>query len=62
MKMYELGTIIIVTVVSICIAAGLLSRIWLGPDNIVEQEAEKIIEEETGIHIDLSPDINKPVV
>lgn len=31
------------------------SILLLGKDNIIEQEAEKIIEVETGLHVDLTP-------
>jgi len=55
MKMYELGTMIIITVVSICVVAGLVSKFWFGADNPIEETAEKIIDFETGIDIDLSP-------
>ncbi len=56
MKMYELGTLIIITIISLCVVAGLASKIWYGDDNPIEETAEKIIELETGIDIDLSPD------
>lgn len=55
MKMYDLGVTIIIVVVSICIAGGLLSTLWLGKDNVIEEAAEKVIERETGIDIDLTP-------
>lgn len=35
---------------------GFTSTYFLGPDNPIEQEAEKIIKNETGKDIDLSPD------
>lgn len=34
---------------------GLSSVIFLGKDNPIEKEVEKIIEVETGLNIDLSP-------
>ena len=36
-------------------AIGLGSYYWLGPDNAVEEECEKVIKDETGMDIDLSP-------
>lgn len=44
---------IIITITSIAIGLG--SIIFLGKDNVVEQEVEKIIEAETGINLDLTP-------
>lgn len=44
---------IIITVTSIVIGLG--SIIFLGKDNVVEQEVEKIIGIETGVDLDLTP-------
>lgn len=46
--------IMIIILIS-CILIGYVSMIFLGKDNQVEQEVEKIIEIETGIRIDLTP-------
>jgi hypothetical protein len=37
------------------IIGGVGSRFFLGPDNIVEEAAENIIEKNTGFSVDLSP-------
>lgn len=46
-----------VTIVLVVLAAllGGGSKYWFGNDNIAEQAAEKFIEENTGLQIDLSP-------
>ena len=36
-------------------AIGLGSMKFLGKDNFIEQQAEKMIEKQTGLEIDLSP-------
>ncbi len=45
--------IIIILIICVCVAYA--SMIFLGSDNQVEVAVEKIIEAETGIHIDLTP-------
>lgn len=44
---------IIITITSMAIGLG--SIIFLGKDNVVEQEVEKIIAIETGVNLDLTP-------
>lgn len=44
---------------SIAIVAGIvgyISSLYLGPDNPVEKECEKIINDEVGTKVDLSPE------
>ncbi len=60
MKMYDLSLILIVGIVVSCAIGGLISVYFLGPNNPVELEAEKIIKDETGIDINL--DAKKPVI
>ena len=57
MKILKEGSLLVVLVVlgTVC-AIGILSRVFLGNDNAIEQSAEQIIEDETGLKIDLSPD------
>lgn len=55
MKFYDLSIIIIVSIVLVAGAVGLISAKFLGNDNPIEQEAEKIIKDETGIEVDLTP-------
>jgi hypothetical protein len=55
-KLYELGSLIIITVVvGICLIAGLTSTLFLGDDNPIEEIAEQVIEKETGQDVDLTP-------
>ena len=54
MKLYDAGTTIIVILV-VAGAIGYFSSRWLGHDNPVEETAEEVIEQHTGIDIDLSP-------
>lgn len=53
--MKDLSTILFIAIVSICVIGGVISRTFYGPDNAIEELAEDIIEQETGIHLDLSP-------
>lgn len=43
-----------------CTVGGLVSRFVfkMKPDNVIEEFAEKVIKNQTGIDIDLSPDSN----
>lgn len=45
----------VILAVGLAIVIDLGSVVFLGKDNVVEQEAEKIILEETGVNIDLTP-------
>lgn len=47
-------TAIIIIVISAAFI-GLVSVAFLGKDNPIEQEAEKVIEAETGIKLDITP-------
>lgn len=55
MKFKDLSIPIIIVIISIVTAVGIISTHFLGPDNPVEEVAEEIIKEETGLNIDLSP-------
>ena len=55
MKLREASIIVILSIVLVCVAAGLISTHFIGNDNPIEEVAEKIIEDQTGIPIDLSP-------
>ena len=37
------------------VAIGILAWLLLGDDNPIEQEAETVIKEETGLTVDISP-------
>jgi len=43
-------------IVAVAVVVGIASRWWLGSDNCIEEKAEVLIEQHTGIDIDLSPD------
>lgn len=45
----------VIVIVTACVLAGYASVLYLGKDNVIEQEAEKVIELETGIKVDLTP-------
>lgn len=49
-----IGIIIAISVLAAVV--GIVSDRYLGDDNPVEQEAEKIIKDETGMDVDLSPE------
>ena len=46
---------IIVSVTILCAVIGIVSDKYLGDDNLVEEESEQIIKNETGLDIDLTP-------
>lgn len=55
-KLYEIGSLIIISiVVGICLIGGLASTLFLGDDNPIEEVAEQVIEKETGQDVDLTP-------
>lgn len=44
-----------IAIVVLAIVAAYVSVFFLGKDNIIEEEVEKVIEAETGIKVDLTP-------
>ena len=52
--------IIKVIVVILAIILGISSAYFLGDDNALEEIAEEVIQEETGINIDLTPNSPEP--
>lgn len=54
MKLYDL-TIPIICLLGFTVVIGIAAQHWLGDDNEVEEIAEFVIEKETGLNIDLSP-------
>lgn len=54
MKLHDLS-LIIVGIVVVCLAVGLISSQFYGPDNEIEEAAEEVIKKEIGVDIDLSP-------
>lgn len=55
MRMYELS-IVMVCVLAAAALIGTISGRYLGKDNLIEQVAEAVIEQETGMVVDLSPE------
>lgn len=51
----EFSMVIVLVVVGIAAAAAVISSCFLGPDNPVEESAEAVIKEQTGLDLDLSP-------
>ena len=49
-------SVIGVMIIGFSLLVGIASKKWFKPDNIIEETAEKIIQEQTGFDIDLSPD------
>ena len=60
MKLYD-GGIIVISIIVVALAAGYASSRWLGDDNPVEEAAESVIEEQTGLDIDLTPNTSEGV-
>ena len=52
--------IIKVIVVILVIIVGISSAYFLGDDNPIEEIAEEVIQEETGVNIDLTPNSPEP--
>lgn len=52
----EMRLVVIVLAVCLLLIVGIASSRWFGDDNPIEQQIEHILEEETGIEIDLSPE------
>jgi len=44
------------------LATGIGSHYWLSQDNPVEELSEKIIQEQTGFNINLSPDTPEDII
>lgn len=55
MKLYEGGLLVLIVIVSLCVVGGIASTFFLGHDNPVEETAEDIIKEKTGVDVDLTP-------
>lgn len=55
MKLYDCGFLILVAIITICVVGGVSSAILWKNDNPIEEVAEEIIEDYTGLDVDLSP-------
>lgn len=51
MKLYDLSLIFMIGVIAIAGIVGYVSNIYLGNNNPIEQSAEKLIQDETGITV-----------
>jgi hypothetical protein len=54
MRLYD-GGVIIIIVAAIAII-GMVSSRWLGDDNPIEEVAEDLVESQTGLALDFTPD------
>lgn len=45
----------VIIIVASCVMIGYLSVLILGKNNPIELEIEKVIESETGLHVNLTP-------
>ncbi len=59
MKLLDVGSIVIVSIVIAACVAGIISRCFLGNDNPIEQASEELIYQETGERVDLSPEVDQ---
>ena len=48
-------TLIVISIASAAMLIGGITAYYLGPDNPIEEICEDIVEEATGLHLDLSP-------
>lgn len=55
MKLYEGGSVVLI-IIGVAALIGLASSYMLGDDNPVEQYSEYMIESQTGVKIDLTPE------
>lgn len=55
MKLFDAGLIILIVVISACAIGGAISGYFWYQDNPVEEVAEEIIKNQTGIDVDLTP-------
>lgn len=55
MKLRDAGTLVFIIFVSLCAIGGAVSKYWLDDENVIEELAEEILEQELGVSIDLSP-------
>lgn len=58
MKFREAGTIILVVFISVCGLYTLAHKVkngWVKEDNFVEEYVEHVIQDQTGIKLDLTP-------
>lgn len=53
--LYDAG-ILICIVITCAIVVGLVSQSFFGPDNVIEDFCEDVVESETGISLDFSPE------
>ena len=56
MRLYEIGSIVFGLVLVILFGIGVFSHQFLGNDNKLEETIEKVIKEETGLNVDLTPE------
>lgn len=58
-KSKGVATIAVIIVITLtCTIIGVVSQKYLGPDNFLEDSAEGVIKEQTGLSVDFSPQKN----
>ena len=62
MKFRNMGLLISIIIAIIAGVIGYVSYYFLGADNAIEEECEKIIKDETGANIDLSSEKSSETV
>lgn len=60
MKLYEGATLILIIILGACIICGTISGYFWYHENVIEEIAEEIIKEKTGMDIDLTPSSPEP--
>lgn len=43
-------------IVCVCLVVSLIARKFLGDDNVIEETAEDIVKQQTGLDVDFSPE------
>lgn len=51
----DISMITTAVIVAVALLAGMGSRLFLKDDNVIEEVAEQLIKDKTGVDIDLSP-------
>lgn len=55
-RLNDLSLVIIGAIVGTCVLVGVVSRFFMPDDNPIEEIAEEVIKEYTGVEVDLSPE------
>ncbi len=55
MRIFEASIFVAICVIFIATTIGVISSTFLRDDNVIEEIAEEIIEDQTGLEVDLTP-------